>query len=152
MGVQGFIFLGFSSILAIILASFFCVFAKCRNLQIYCTGQQISRFLAYLCIHFCIIFASFFMFFLEPFLDRLFRDFMLTFNQKVRFWTPPWPPPRVQNRPLGQPFRLKNRLLSYPADDPTVQGAIERSPQSTSGSVCSVFLFFIESDAKFDQK
>ena len=36
--------------------------------------------------------ASFFdhfgMLFLEPFLERLFLDFMPTFGQKVRFWTP----------------------------------------------------------------
>ena len=33
-------------------------------------------------------FHSNFMFFLDPHPDRLFRDFILIFNQKSRFWTP----------------------------------------------------------------
>ena len=88
LDIQGFIFHGSSLIFVIILASFFYVFAKCRNLQTYCTGQQISRFLAYLCIHFFINFALIFMFFLEPFLDRLFEDVSGFFIQIWRCWAP----------------------------------------------------------------
>ena len=88
VGIQGFIFHRFSSILVTILASFFCVFAKRRNLQNYCTGQQISRFLAYLCIHFCINFASFFHVFSGTLPGSTFWWFFRIFNQKSWFWAP----------------------------------------------------------------
>ena len=88
---------------------FSCFFATRRGVIICMKPQLILRFSPMLASIFTSIVHQIFVFFLEPFLDRLLGDFMLIFGQKLWFWSPlaTQGPPKIY--PRGDIFGKKIR-------------------------------------------